>query len=190
MTPVRIAVVGLGYWGPQLVRNVFESPHSELAAVCDARPEAVEQIARRYPGVRQIARFEDVLADDAIDAVMIATPISTHYELARAALTSGKHTFVEKPLAGSLAEAVRLAELAEELGLVLMPGHTFLYSPPVQAIRELIASRALGDIYFISTSRVNLGLHQSDVSVVWDLGPHDFSILAYWLEESPCGSTR
>ena len=185
MSPVRIAVVGLGYWGPQLVRNVFESPHSELAAVCDARPEAVEQIARRYPGVRQIARFEDVLADDAIDAVMIATPISTHYELARAALTSGKHTFVEKPLAGSLAEAVRLAELAEELGLVLMPGHTFVYSPPVQAIRELIASRALGDIYFVSTSRVNLGLHQSDVSVVWDLGPHDFSILAYWLEESP-----
>jgi predicted dehydrogenase len=126
-----------------------------------------------------------VLADDAIDAVMIATPISTHYELARAALTSGKHTFVEKPLAGSLAEAVRLAELAEELGLVLMPGHTFVYSPPVQAIRELITSRALGDIYFVSTSRVNLGLHQSDASVVWDLGPHDFSILAYWLEESP-----
>ena len=185
MSPVRVAVVGLGYWGPQLVRNVFESPHAELAAVCDARPEAIEQIARRYPGVRQTARFEDVLADDAIDAVMIATPISTHYELAQAALTSGKHTFVEKPLAGSLAEAVRLAELAEELGLVLMPGHTFVYSPPVQAIRELIASRALGDIYFVSTSRVNLGLHQSDASVVWDLGPHDFSILSYWLEESP-----
>lgn len=185
MTPVRVAVVGLGYWGPQLARNVFESPHAELAAVCDARPEALAQLARRYPGVAQRTRLEELLSDASIEAVMIATPISTHYELARAALAAGKHTFVEKPLAGSLAEATRLADLAEELGLVLMPGHTFVYSPPVQAIRELITSGALGEIYFVSTSRVNLGLHQSDASVVWDLGPHDFSILSYWLEESP-----
>lgn len=185
MKPVRIAVVGLGYWGPQLARNVFECADAELAVVCDARPDALAQIARRYPGIPQTTEYAEVLADDTVDAVMIATPISTHYELGRAALDAGKHTFVEKPLAGSLAEATRLAELASELGLVLMPGHTFVYSPPVQAIRELIASGALGDIYFVSTSRVNLGLHQSDASVIWDLGPHDFSILSYWLDEPP-----
>lgn len=185
MTPVRIAVVGLGYWGPQLARNLYESPCAELAAICDARPEALAHVARRYPGVPQTTSYAEILADETIEAVVVATPISTHYELGRAALEAGKHTFVEKPLAGSLAEAETLAALAAELGLVLMPGHTFLYSPPVHAIRELIASGDLGEIYFVSTSRVNLGLHQSDASVVWDLGPHDFSILSYWLEESP-----
>jgi predicted dehydrogenase len=182
---VRVAVVGLGYWGPQLVRNLYESPDAELALVCDARPEALTQLARRYPAVPGTTSYEEVLADDTIEAVVVATPISTHFELARAALERGKHTFVEKPLASSLAQASELASRADELGLVLMPGHTFLYSPPVQAIRDLIASGELGDVYFISTSRVNLGLHQSDASVVWDLGPHDFSILLYWLEERP-----
>jgi predicted dehydrogenase len=189
MTPVRVAVVGLGYWGPQLVRNLYESPHAELVTVCDARPEPLGQIGRRYPGVGQTTDFAAVLADADVEAVVVATPISTHYSLARAALEAGKHTFVEKPLAGSLAEANALTALARELDLVLMPGHTFLYSPPVQAIRELITSGALGEIYFVSTSRVNLGLHQSDASVVWDLGPHDFSILSYWLEESPVAVT-
>jgi predicted dehydrogenase len=189
MTPVRVAVVGLGYWGPQLVRNLYESPHAELVTVCDARPEALAQIGRRYPGVAQTTDFATVLADPDVEAVVVATPISTHYPLARAALEAGKHTFVEKPLAGSLAEAEALTVLAREHDLVLMPGHTFLYSPPVQAIRELITSGALGEIYFVSTSRVNLGLHQSDASVVWDLGPHDFSILSYWLEESPVAVT-
>jgi predicted dehydrogenase len=189
MTPVRVAVVGLGYWGPQLVRNLYESPHAELVTVCDARPEPLAQIGRRYPGVAQTTDFAAVLADADVEAVVVATPISTHYPLARAALEAGKHTFVEKPLAGSLAEAEALSVLAREQELVLMPGHTFLYSPPVQAIRELITSGALGEIYFVSTSRVNLGLHQSDASVVWDLGPHDFSILSYWLEESPVAVT-
>jgi predicted dehydrogenase len=189
MTPVRVAVAGLGYWGPQLVRNLYESPHAELVTVCDARPEPLAQIGRRYPGVAQTTEFAAVLADPDVEAVVVATPISTHYPLARAALEAGKHTFVEKPLAGSLAEAEALTVLAREHGLVLMPGHTFLYSPPVQAIRELIMSGALGEIYFVSTSRVNLGLHQSDASVVWDLGPHDFSILSYWLEESPVAVT-
>ena len=189
MTPVRAAVVGLGYWGPQLVRNLFESPHADLVAVCDARTDALAQVGRRYPGLRQYTDFADVLADEDVEAVVVATPISTHYLLARAALESGKHTFVEKPLAGSLPEARALATLAQDVERVLMPGHTFLYSPPVQAIRELIGSGDLGEIYFISTSRVNLGLHQSDASVIWDLGPHDFSILAYWLSESPVAVT-
>ena len=189
MTPVRVGVVGLGYWGPQLVRNLYESPYADLVTVCDARPEALAQIGRRYPSLRQTTEFAEVLADSEVEAVVVATPISTHYPLARASLEAGKHTFVEKPLAGSLAEATQLAALAPDLGLVLMPGHTFLYSPPVQAIRDLIASGGLGEIYFVSTSRVNLGLHQSDASVVWDLGPHDFSILSYWLDETPVGVT-
>ena len=189
MSPVRVAVVGLGYWGPQLVRNLFESPHADLVAVCDARPEALAHMGRRYPALRQTTEFSEVLQDDDVEAVVVATPISTHYPLARAALEAGKHAFVEKPLAGSLLEAKALTALARDLGRVLMPGHSFLYSPPVQAIRDLIHSRELGEIYFVSTSRVNLGLHQSDASVIWDLGPHDFSILSYWLEESPVAVT-
>ncbi len=115
----------------------------------------------------------------------LATPVSTHFPLGRAVLEAGKHLFVEKPLASSTAECLELIELAQRRGLVLMPGHTFLYSPPVVAIRNLIESGELGDLYFVSTSRVNLGLHQKDVSVTWDLGPHDFSILRYWLDEAP-----
>ena len=183
--PVGVAVVGLGYWGPNLVRNLFELPAADVRFVCDAREEALEAIARRYPGVGRTSSYEQVLADDGVEAVALATPVSTHFELAAAALEAGKHVFVEKPLAASSTEAFALMELAERAGLVLMPGHTFLYSPPVNLIRELICSGELGDVYFISTSRVNLGLHQPDVSVAWDLGPHDFSILRYWLEETP-----
>jgi predicted dehydrogenase len=183
--PVRIAVVGLGYWGPNLVRNINEFPGAEPAVVCDLRPEALEAITRRYPAVAGTTSFTEVLADPAIDAVVIATPVSRHHPMAAAALRAGKHVFVEKPLASSSEQAADLIALADRLGLVLMPGHTFLYSPPVMMIRRLIESGELGEIYFISTSRVNLGLHQSDVSVAWDLGPHDFSILRYWLGETP-----
>jgi predicted dehydrogenase len=182
---VRVAVVGLGYWGPNLVRNLHEIEGGDVVAVCDVREDALAGIARRYPAVRRTTRYEDILADPDVDAVAIATPVSSHHPLASAALDAGKHTFIEKPLAGSAAEALDLVERAGQRGLVLMPGHTFLYSPPVTMVRELITSGALGDIYFISTSRVNLGLHQPDVSVAWDLGPHDFSILRYWLEETP-----
>ena len=182
---VRIAVVGIGYWGPNLVRNLHELPGAEIACVCDTRPEALEKIGARYPAVQQTTSFERVLEDSTIDAVLISTPVSTHYELAERVLRSGKHAFVEKPLATSTVDAVALTELAESLGLVLMPGHTFLYSPAVNVIRELICSGDLGEIFTISTSRVNLGLHQSDVSVTWDLAPHDFSILRYWLDETP-----
>jgi predicted dehydrogenase len=182
---LRVAVLGLGYWGPNLVRNLHELPEAEVVCFCDLRREALEAISRRYPAVRRTTRFKEVLKDPRIDAVAIATPVSSHYELARQALEAGKHAFVEKPLAASSEEAVELIELAEDRDLVLMPGHTFLYSPPVNMIRDLIVSGDLGEIYFISTSRVNLGLHQPDVSVVWDLGPHDFSILRYWLDETP-----
>ena len=183
--PVRVAVVGLGYWGPNLVRNLHEVETADPVSVCDSRPAALDGVLRRFPALRATTRFEEILADRSVEAVAIATPVSSHFELAAAALRAGKHVFVEKPLAASSAEGEQLQELADELGLVLMPGHTFLYSPPVVMIRELIQSGELGDIYFISTSRVNLGLHQPDVSVAWDLGPHDFSILRYWLDESP-----
>jgi predicted dehydrogenase/protoporphyrinogen oxidase len=185
MDRVRIANVGLGYWGPNLVRNLVESRRFELVAVCDRRREALESTLRRYPSVKATTRYEEILSDDSIDAVAIATPVSTHFELALAALEAGKHVFVEKPLAASSDEVTSLMRVADQEGLVLMPGHTFLYSPPVVTIKELIDDGVLGDIYFISSSRVNLGLHQPDVSVVWDLGPHDFSILRYWLGELP-----
>src|SRR3954469_22102195 len=126
-----------------------------------------------------------MLDDDSLDAVAVVTPVATHHELAMRALEAGKHVFVEKPLAPSSDLSIDVMSAAYECGLVLMPGHTFLYSPPVNRIRDLIRSGELGEIYFISTSRVNLGLHQSDVSVIWDLAPHDFSILLYWLEERP-----
>ena len=183
--PVRVAVVGLGYWGPNLVRVLHELPEASVTAVCDLRPEVLGRTALRYPAARMSSSFEDVLADTSVDAVALATPVSTHYELAAAALRAGKHVFVEKPLAGSSQEALELLELSREEQLVLMPGHTFLYSAPVNMSRELIERGELGEIFFISTSRVNLGLHQRDVSVVWDLGPHDFSILRYWLGEMP-----
>jgi predicted dehydrogenase len=182
---VRVAVAGLGYWGPNLVRNLHEVDGARPTMVCDLRPDALAAIQRRYPAVRTTTDYEAVLQDPEVDAVAIATPVSTHFELAARALESGKHVFVEKPLAASSDEVLELIELADEHGLVLMPGHTFLYSPPVNMIRSLIQAGELGDVYFISTSRVNLGLHQSDVSVAWDLGPHDFSILRYWLDESP-----
>jgi predicted dehydrogenase len=183
--PLRVAVVGAGYWGPNLVRVLHELPAAEVVYVCDQRPDALHKISGRYPGLPLATSCDVVFGDESVDAVAIATPLSSHYELARAALEAGKHVFVEKPLASSYEEASALVEQAEAAGLVLMPGHTFLYSPPVEMSRELITSGALGTIYFISTSRVNLGLHQPDASVVWDLGPHDFSILRHWLGELP-----
>jgi predicted dehydrogenase len=159
---------------------------AEVVAVCDAQPARLETMKRRYPAVETTQAYDDLLRSPEIEAIVLATPVSTHYPLAAAALEAGKHVFVEKPLAASTGEAAELIRLADERGLVLMPGHTFLYSPPVDTIRRIIQSGEIGEIYFISMSRVNLGLHQSDVSVVWDLGPHDFSILHYWLGEAPC----
>lgn len=183
--PVRVAVVGVGYWGPNLVRNLIEYEGAEVAYVCDRDPAALARVARRYPSLRTTTALDLVLGDDGVDAIAIATPVSTHHRLAGDALRAGKHVLVEKPLAASAAEALDLIELARQRGLVLMPGHTFLYSPPVNLVCDYIAAGELGEIFFISMSRVNLGLHQPDVSVIWDLGPHDFSILRYWLGEPP-----
>jgi predicted dehydrogenase len=182
---LNIGVVGLGYWGPNLLRCLIEQPGVAVRYVCDRDEERLRACARRYPGVTATTSYEELLADPELDAVLIATPVFTHYELASQALCAGKHVFVEKPLAPSVAEASDLIEMAGERELCLMVGQTFLYSPPVAAIKELVDSGDLGEVYFISSSRVNLGLHQRDVSVIWDLGPHDFSILLHWLGEMP-----
>jgi predicted dehydrogenase len=179
---LRIAVIGYGYWGPNLVRNVIDRPELELAALCErdeARAAAFKQRVRDVPVFSDI---DDVLADPSIDAVLVATPPRTHHALAGAALEAGKHVLVEKPLARTAAEAADLVASAENRRLVLMPGHTFLYSPPVNKVRELIHEGALGEVYFVTSSRMNLGKYQPD-GVICDLAPHDVSILLYLLDE-------
>lgn len=180
-----VGVVGLGYWGPNLLRVLFDRPELEVSWICDLDPSRLERFARRYPGVKVSTDLDRLLDDPTLDAILLATPVFTHYELAWRCLDAGKHCFVEKPLAPSTEQATELIEFAGERGLQLMCGHTFLYSPPVQAVRDLITTGELGSLYFVSSSRVNLGLHQRDVSVIWDLGPHDFSILLYWLGTAP-----
>lgn len=182
---VRVGVVGLGYWGPNLLRVLMEHESVEVAWICDRDEGRLARFGRRYPSAQPTISFDDLLGDDALDAVVIATPIFTHTDLATRALRAGKHTFVEKPLATSAQDAERLDELARQCGLALMCGHTFLFSPPVQYVKSMLESGELGGVYFISSSRVNLGLHQRDVSVIWDLGPHDFSIILSWLGALP-----
>jgi predicted dehydrogenase len=180
-----VGVVGLGYWGPNLVRALAEMPTVRLSWLCDLDPELLERFGNRYPGPRRTTAIGDLLEDDGLDVIVIATPVSTHYDLASRSLEAGKHTFVEKPLAPSSELASELVSRARSHDLKLMCGHTFLYSPPVRAVKDLLRRGELGDVFFISSSRVNLGIHQPDISVIWDLGPHDFSILLYWLEETP-----
>jgi predicted dehydrogenase len=180
-----VAIVGLGYWGPNLLRVLIERPDVSVRWICDLDLDRLEHFARRYPSAGVTSNLNDVLADPEVDCVFLATPVFTHHELAKRCLQAGKHTFVEKPLAPTAEQADELIQLAAERDLTLMCGHTFLYSPPVRMVKELIDSGSLGELYFISSSRVNLGLHQRDVSVVWDLGPHDFSILHYWLGGPP-----
>ncbi|MCW2992105.1 MAG: gfo/Idh/MocA family oxidoreductase [Solirubrobacterales bacterium] len=178
---LNLAVVGLGYWGPNLVRAAMELEDTNVHTLCDTSADRLAQQGRRYPSVKLTSSFEDVLADDEIDAVLLATPIATHYRMAMACLQAGKHVFVEKPLASSGAECQEMIALADERELVLMPGHTFLYSPPVVKIKSMVDSGELGELFFVTSTRVNLGIHQSDSSVIRDLAPHDFSILHYWL---------
>lgn len=182
---VTVGLVGYGYWGPNLLRNYVELETATCKWVCDLDPARLEKATSRYPVMQATTRVEDILEDPDVDAVLIATPISSHHALTMQALRAGKHVFVEKPLATSIVECDEMCEAAAERDLVLMVGHTFVYSPPVRTVKRIIESGELGDIYFITCSRVNLGLHQRDVSVVWDLAPHDLSILGYWLGETP-----
>jgi len=182
---VEVAVVGLGYWGPNRLRVLLEMEDVSLRWICDLDEGRLARFARRYPSARPTRSFEEVVEDPRVDAIVIATPVFTHAALASKALYAGKHVFVEKPLAASSGEARYLVQLAEGSGRVLMCGHTFLYSPPVRLIKRLLDAGELGDLHYISSSRMNLGPYRSDVSVVFDLGPHDFSILLYWLDALP-----
>jgi predicted dehydrogenase len=185
MSKVTVGLIGYGYWGPNLLRNYMESASATAKWVCDMNPDQLAKAAARYPSVQTTARAEDVFEDPEVDAVLIATPISTHHALVMKAIQAGKHVFVEKPMATSVAECDEMCAAADAANLVLMVGHTFVYSPPVRSVKRILDSGELGDVYFITCSRVNLGLHQKDVSVVWDLAPHDLSILEYWLGEEP-----
>jgi predicted dehydrogenase len=179
--PIGTAVVGYGYWGPNLARNLAEREEFDFSLMCDLDPGKRAAVARRFPHVRTTPQLGEVLADPTIDAVVVATPPQSHYALVKAALQAGKHVLVEKPLATNSADARELAALAAEQGLLLMPGHTFIYSPAVNAVRDLIQKGDIGDIHFVTSQRMNLGKYQSD-GVICDLAPHDLSILLYWLE--------
>lgn len=182
---MKVAVVGAGYWGPNLIRNLTALPKVSKLLVCDRDDARLEAVHARFPQAELTNDLDGLLADSSVEAVLLATPISTHGPLGARILEAKKHLFVEKPLAGCVEDAEKLVALAEKNERVLMVGHTFEYSPPVLRTKQMIDAGELGPIYFISVTRVNLGLHQRDASVIWDLVPHDFSILFYWLNESP-----
>lgn len=182
---VGIAVVGYGYWGPNLVRNFANTDGAQVVGVSDMDSGKLALAQRRHPGITTTTDFRDLLADSRVDAIAIATPVQSHYDLALKALRAGKHVLVEKPLAQTSEQVRHLIEEAHKRNLVLMVDHTFLYTPAVQKIRELIAQGVLGDIYYYNGIRASLGLFQTDVNVIWDLAVHDISIIRYILNEMP-----
>ncbi|MBI2323325.1 MAG: Gfo/Idh/MocA family oxidoreductase [Chloroflexi bacterium] len=180
----KVGVVGVGYWGPKIVRNLSEMPEADLRWVVDLDAGRLARVRAQYPAVRTTHSYADVLRSD-VEAVVVATPIRTHHALAKAALLAGKHVMVEKPLTSSSAEATDLVRVAEERGLVLMVGHTFEYNPAVRVLRDIVASGEIGEVFYVDMARLNLGLFQSDINVLWDLAPHDLSILLYVLQRDP-----
>ena len=183
MKPIGLAVIGAGYWGPNLVRNAMATPSLRLRWLCDLDPQRAYGVIGPYARVQVTASYEEVLADPKVSAVAIATPAATHSDLVRAALEAGKHVLVEKPLTDSVVEGEKLAEIAERSGLVLMCDHTYCYTPAVQRIRELVRGGEIGEVQFVDSVRINLGLIQPDVDVLWDLAPHDLSILDFVLPD-------
>jgi predicted dehydrogenase len=186
---IGVGVIGYGYWGPNLVRNFMETPATQVVSVCDLSEDRLSPLHRRYPAVETTLDYRELLGDPRIDAVAIATPVSSHYALGLAALKAGKHVLVEKPLSASAAEATALVDEADRRGRVLMVDHTFVYTGAVRKIHRLISDGALGDLYYYDSVRVNLGLFQHDVDVMWDLAVHDLSIIDYVLPERPVAVT-
>jgi len=182
---LNVAVVGCGYWGPNLVRNFVSLPECRVKVLCDQNHERLAHMQRLYPDVETTTDYDDVVCDRNIDAVIVATPVHLHYPFAKKSLMAGKHTFIEKPMASSAAQCADLVEIAESRQLTLMVGHTFIYSAAVRAIKEIIDSGYLGDVLYISSQRLNLGLFQKDINVAWDLAPHDISIILYLLNQKP-----
>lgn len=182
---IGIGVIGYGYWGPNLARSIAETEGCRLAGIADFSAETLARAGRRYPGVALHGDPQALIGDPGVDAVIVATPVATHYELAAAALRAGKHVIVEKPMAASSEDARRLIDEAARRNLTLMVDHTFVYTSAVQKIGEIIRSGELGDVYYYDSTRVNLGLFQHDVNVIWDLAVHDLSVLDYLLREKP-----
>ena len=182
---LRVGVIGYGYWGPNLVRNFMAAPKSEVVAVCDLIEERLLPLSKIYPKLKTTNDASRVINDPSIDAIVIATPVSTHFDLALATLHAGKHALVEKPLALNSAQAQQLIDEARSRELVLMVDHTFVYTDAVRKMRDLISSGSLGEIYYYDAVRVNLGLFQHDVNVIWDLAIHDLSIMDYVLPSKP-----
>jgi len=182
---LRIGVIGYGYWGPNIVRNLQGQKSSRALMVCDKNPNALARVRKAHPGINTVSDPLDVLRSAEIDAVAIVTPVWTHYELAKLALENGKHVFIEKPFTSSSAQAEELLEIAARKNLTIMVDHTFLFTGAVRKIRELVDRGTLGDLYYYDSLRVNLGLFQHDVSVIWDLAPHDLSIMDHIIKDQP-----
>lgn len=182
---VRFGMIGYGYWGPKVLRNLEHLPKAEVMTLCDLNVAARKRAHKDYPSIEIVSDPNEVLTSSEIDAVAVVTPVWTHYELAKAALENGKHVFVEKPFTSNTKQAEELIELADKKNLKIMVDHTFLFTPAVRKIRELLDENALGKLYYYDSMRVNLGLFQHDINVIWDLAPHDLSIMDYLMRERP-----
>ncbi|MDB6109796.1 MAG: Oxidoreductase domain protein, partial [Pedosphaera sp.] len=182
---IKVGVVGCGYWGPNLIRNFRSLPDCKLSVMCDVSEARLKHLRSLYPEVEGATDFKHVLNGAGLDAVVIATAVKYHFTMAKASLLAGKHTFIEKPMASSAAECEELVDIARKNGLVLMIGHTFLYSPAVRKIKEIVDAGDIGEIRYICARRLNLGLFQKDINVAWDLAPHDISIIQHIMGEQP-----
>jgi predicted dehydrogenase len=182
---MKIGVIGYGYWGPNLLRNLAETPGTEVLWCADIGSDRRALAKKRYPTLRVTDNVEDLFTDRELDAVVIATPVNTHFRLAKRALEQGKHVFVEKPMTATVEESEELVALAAQKGLVLMVDHTFIYTGAVRKTKELLSAGAIGDLYYFDSVRVNLGLFQHDIDVLWDLAPHDLSILIHLVQSQP-----
>lgn len=182
---IPVGLIGYGYWGPNMARNVQENPDLELQIICDIDESSLRRAKQRYPYVKCTSEIGDLLDDQKIRAIIVATPVSTHFELASKAFHAGKHVLVEKPMVDSVASGIELVKLAKKVNRVLMVDHTFIYSPAVQMLKKIVSSGELGEIMYYDSVRINLGLYQHDINVIWDLAPHDISIMYYLIKDNP-----
>lgn len=182
---LKIGIIGYGYWGPNIVRNFYANEDTEVIAVCDINTKSIDRGKKQFPHLKYISNYQEVVTSPDIDAIAIVTPVSTHFKIAQDALNHGKHIFIEKPFTLSSDEAKILIELADKKNLKIMVDHTFLFTGSVKKIKELVDNNILGDLLYFDSIRVNLGLFQHDVNVIWDLAPHDFSIMDYVVKEEP-----
>jgi predicted dehydrogenase len=185
MSATTVGVIGCGYWGPNLLRNFAENEAAELRWICDADESRLAAMARRYPAAQTTTDYQKLLADPKLDALAVVTPVATHFQIAKAALGAGKHLLVEKPLTATEQEAEELNDLAERNRLTLMVDHTFVYTGAVRKMKEIVANGELGDLLYFDSVRINLGLFQKDINVLWDLAPHDLSIMDYLIDRQP-----